>query len=195
MRNTVTRQQSHNTLISTVLGHVNAWRRDARLSRESVVQLIVEAHERVGGHTEIHFDQGPSDAFQRMKNAADRVFRWLDDQTKDTNFLPANFLPSILAAMPLEVRCACVNELLEQTGLAAHVPADADSAHLDPIDALRRVLKEGGDVEQALAGLLDGYDEAELLEAQRQIAEAEQAIKEARTMVEIKLSRLRMIAN
>lgn len=193
MRNTVTRQQSHDTLISTVLRHVNAWRRDARLSRESVVQLIVEAHERVGEATEIHFDHGPSDAFQRMKNNADRVFRWLDDQTKDGNFLPANFLPSILAAMPLEVRCACVNELLAQTDLAAHAVA-VGGEHLDPIEALRRVLKEGGDVEQALAGLLDGYDEAELLEAQRQIAEAEQAIKEARTMVEIKLSRLRMTA-
>lgn len=194
MRNTVTRQQSHDTLISTVLRHVNAWRRDARLSRESVVQLIVEAHERVGEATEIHFDAGPSDAFQRMKNNADRVFRWLDDQTKDGNFLPANFIPSILVAMPLEVRCACVNELLVDTGLAAHAVA-SDCEHMDPIDVLRRVLKEGGDVEQALAGLLDGYDEAELLEAQRQIAEAEQAIKEARTMVEIKLSRMRLIAN
>lgn len=190
MRNTVTRQQSHDTLISTVLRHVNAWRREARLSRESVVQLIVEAHERVGEATEIHFDHGPADAFQRMKNNADRVFRWLDDQTKDTNFLPANFLPSILAAMPLDVRCACVNELLAVTGLAAHVPALSDDDH-DPIDVLRRVLKEGADVQQALAGLIDGYDEDELLAAQREIAEFEQAVQQARSMVEIKLSRLR----
>lgn len=39
-----------------------------------------------------------------MKVNADRVFRWLDDGTKDTNLVPANFVPSILAALPTDLK-------------------------------------------------------------------------------------------
>ncbi len=190
MSSHVMRNASHKTLISVLLHHVNEWRTLHKMSRETVVQLIVEAHERIGARTEIHFDKGPSDTFQRMKNAADRVFRWLDDQTKDGNFLPANFLPSILAAMPSEIRVACVNELLAVTGLAVHCPATA-GAELDVVEMLRHVMKEGGEAQQALASLIDGHTIEELLVAQREIAEAEQAIQQARSHVEIALSRLR----
>lgn len=40
------RNESH-TLISTLLGVVNQWRRREGWSRETVVQHIVEAHERI----------------------------------------------------------------------------------------------------------------------------------------------------
>lgn len=40
------RSESH-TLISTLLGVVNQWRRREGWSRETVVQHIVEAHERI----------------------------------------------------------------------------------------------------------------------------------------------------
>ncbi|EJS3803374.1 hypothetical protein N1Z81_006625, partial [Pseudomonas aeruginosa] len=42
------RSESH-TLISTLLGVVNQWRRREGWSRETVVQHIVEAHERIQG--------------------------------------------------------------------------------------------------------------------------------------------------
>lgn len=42
------RNESH-TLISTLLGVVNQWRRREGWSRETVVQHIVEAHERIQG--------------------------------------------------------------------------------------------------------------------------------------------------
>ncbi|MCS9500340.1 hypothetical protein N1E27_29850, partial [Pseudomonas aeruginosa] len=91
------RTESH-TLISTLLGVVNQWRRREGWSRETVVQHIVEAHERIQGAlvTGIVFDPPTRDTTERMKVNADRVFRWLDDGTKDTNLVPANFVPSIL---------------------------------------------------------------------------------------------------
>ncbi|MBN0437935.1 hypothetical protein JTM67_36255, partial [Pseudomonas aeruginosa] len=83
------RNESH-TLISTLLGVVNQWRRREGWSRETVVQHIVEAHERIQGAlvTGIVFDPPTRDATERMKVNADRVFRWLDDGTKDTNLVP-----------------------------------------------------------------------------------------------------------
>lgn len=82
------RSESH-TLISTLLGVVNQWRRREGWSRETVVQQIVEAHERIQGAlvTGIVFDPPTRDTTERMKVNADRVFRWLDDGTKDTNLV------------------------------------------------------------------------------------------------------------
>lgn len=103
------------TLISSLLNYVNLWRKSRSWSRETVVQMIVEAHERIEGPavTDIRFEGSHPDVFMRQKTNADRVFRWLDDSTKDTNLLPANFLPSILAAMPADIRIQCVNELFQ----------------------------------------------------------------------------------
>ncbi len=95
------RDVSHKTWIAIVLDHVNAWRKANGWSRETVVQMIVEAHECTNGPvvTGIKFEPHTADTFERWKVNADRVFRWLDDSSKDTNLLPTNFIPSILAAM------------------------------------------------------------------------------------------------
>lgn len=191
------RNPSHDSLISILLAHVNGWRRASRMSREAVVELIVEAHERIGGpfRTEIAFDRGHGDEFQRMKNNADRVFRWLDDQTKDGNFMPANFIPSILAAMPSDVRCACAADLLAVAGLGVHHLAGADHHdHIDIVELLRHVLKESGEAHQAFAALIDGAELDELQQAQKEIAEAIEALQQARSAVEVRLSRMRMTA-
>lgn len=86
------------TLIALLASAVNDWRRAEGWSRETVVQVIVEHHQRVGGEqlTGLVFAPPSIDPFDRAKASADRVFRWLDDQTKDTNLMPANFLPSLL---------------------------------------------------------------------------------------------------
>lgn len=87
------RNESHKTLIGILREHVADWRRAAGLSSASAIDMIVAAHAHLGGPavTGIRFDVH-TDEFQRMKNNSDRVLRWLDDETKDTNFLPANFV-------------------------------------------------------------------------------------------------------
>lgn len=183
------RHESHKTLIGILLAHVNDWRKREAWSRETVVQAIVEAHERSNGPaiTEIHFESGHTDHFQRMKNNADRVFRWLDDQTKDNNLLPANFMPSILAAMPQDIRCACANEMLLQAGMGVHC-LEGESAEIDVVRMLQSVLKEGGEAQQAITSLLDGATREELLFAQREVSEAIEALQRARTQIEILLT-------
>lgn len=189
MRHEVMRNESHATLIGILLGHVNAWRKREGWSRETVVQCIVEAHERIGGPgaTDIRFDSCMPDQFQRMKNNADRVFRWLDDQTKDTNLLPANFLPSILAAMPADQRQHCADDVLRVCGLATRSLQEAGHQALDAVHMLQSCMKEGAEANQAMAALIDGASEQELQDAQREITEAIEALQIARTKVEIRL--------
>lgn len=185
MKTQVMRHESQ-TLISTVLGHVNAWRRAQGWSRETVVQAIVEAHEHIEAPalTGIRFEPTSTDQFTRMKANADRVFRWLDDQTKDNNLLPANFLPSILAAMPMDIRAACADDLLAGLGLGCR-RLDGGRGGFDAVSMLRSVLKENSEAQQAIASLVDGATADELHSAQREITEAIEALQIARSQVEI----------
>lgn len=185
MRNT-----SHKTMIATVLEHVNAWRKQNGWSRESVVQAIVEAHERIGGpaNTGIRFEPQTLDTFERQKVNADRVFRWLDDATKDNNLLPANFLPSILAAMPLETRLHCLDDLLRPLGIAGRPIGESDLHNLNAVALLRSMLSENSEAQQAVAELVDGASREELLNAQRQLAESAEATQRALAAVEAALT-------
>lgn len=125
------RIESHKTLIGILREHVADWRRAAGLSLLSAVDAIVLAHDTADGPavTGIRFD-AHTDAFQRAKNNSDRVMRWLDDETKDTNFLPANFVFSILAGMPDDARVHCLNDMLRRFGLCVRAIESSDEAGL-----------------------------------------------------------------
>ncbi|PHV14905.1 hypothetical protein CSQ90_21895 [Janthinobacterium sp. BJB303] len=125
------RNESHKTLIGILREHMADWRRAAGLSSASAIDMIVAAHAHAGGPavTGIRFD-AHTDEFQRMKNNSDRVLRWLDDETKDTNFLPANFVFSILAGMPDDARVHCLNDMLRRFGLCVRAIESSDEAGL-----------------------------------------------------------------
>ena len=118
------------TLIALLRDAINDWRTHETWSRETVAQMIVEAHERTGGpaRTGIVFNPRTTDSFQRMHVNADRVFRWLDDQTKTTNLMPTDFIPSILAALPEDRRLLLVDEMLSRVGLSAKYSARHEQA-------------------------------------------------------------------
>ena len=152
------RDVSHKTWIAIVLDHVNAWRKANGWSRETVVQMIVEAHDRMNGQvvTGIKFEPHTADTFERWKVNADRVFRWLDDSSKDTNLLPTNFIPSILSAMPMDVRLHCMDDLLRGVGIAAR-PIDEEAKEgIDAVGILRTMISENSDAQRAVADLVDG---------------------------------------
>lgn len=125
------RNESHKTLIGILREHVADWRRAAGLSSASAIDMIVTAHAHIGGPdvTGIRFD-AHADEFQRMKNNSDRVMRWLDDDTKDTNFLPANFVLSILAGLPDDARVHCLNDMLRRFGLCVRAIETGDEVGL-----------------------------------------------------------------
>ncbi len=149
------RNESHKTLIGYVRAHVIAWRKQQGWSRESVVQVIVEAHERIHGPAATGIDFHPStrDAFERQKVNADRVFRWFDDESKDTNHLPANFIPSILAAMPMDLRIRLLDDLLRPAGLTVTCIEQGESVDFDAMPHLRAMIKETSEAHLALVGL------------------------------------------
>lgn len=184
------RIESHGTWIACVRAAVDAWRKRNDWSMATVVQEIVDHHERSGAasRTGIRFEPRTRDPFDRMRVNSERVYRWLDEG-KDNNLLGLNFTESILAAMPDDLRLACVNTMLvRHCGLAAHV-ADGGVSALRLSEILKMVIKESGDAEAAMVSLLDGATIDELMEAQRQFAESTIAHQESLRVIEAELMR------
>ncbi|MGO4304221.1 toxin YdaT family protein [Cupriavidus sp. RAF12] len=162
-----------------------------------MAETIVEAHGSIGGPeaTGIRFDPPTTDAFERAKVNADRIFRWLDDGSKDTNLLPVNFLPSILAALPMEDRISLVNEILGPVGLVVRRLAAEGGEHLTATRHLVTISKEVAEAQSAVANLIDGATVPELQNAERELADAERAIQMAREDVAKQLNTtLRVVA-
>jgi hypothetical protein len=176
-------------LIAHVRVAVQAWRKREGRSRESIVQGIVETFEALGGPDAIglRFEPETRDPFERTKVNADRVFRWLDDDSKDNNLLPANFLPYVLAALPVDLRIRCVDELLQPAGLTVRM-ASSDPLALDAATLIKSVAKEGGEATSALAALVDGADPGELESAQQELTESIAAQQLALEQVEAALA-------
>ena len=180
------RHESHKSLIAVLRDHTSAWRKSLDWSRETMADTIVKAHEGLNGPavTGIRFEPPTGDTFARMKANADRVSRWLDDESKDSNLLPANFLPSVLAAMPHDRRRHCVDDLLRPLNLAVRTLA-TEGAETLCVGQLANVLREQAEASAALAALPDGQaTKEELVQAHRETSESIVALRQARATVE-----------
>lgn len=177
------------TWIAVIRDAVEAWRKQNGWSRETAAQMIVEAHEREGLHlvSGIVFDPHTRDTYERMKVNADRIFRWLDDATKDNNLLCANFVPSILAALPADLRMHCLDDMLRPLGIAVRHVGESEMRGLNAVGLLRSMLAENSEAQQAVAELVDGASKDELLRAQRELAESSEATQRALAAVEAAL--------
>lgn len=176
----------HQTLIGLIRAHVHAWRREQQWSNETMGQCIVDAHERLNGPalTGIVFEPKTQDTFTRQRVNGERICRWLDDDSKSNNLLPANFIPSILSALPMTQRAALVEALLHPLGLGVRVIADAQAAHFDVLGSLRLVMTETSEAQQALVDCADGATQAELDRAAKELREAGDAIGKSLEQVE-----------
>lgn len=177
------RSESHKTRLTRLMDAVCAWKERAG-SREAVAIQIVEAHRKSGLDRlpKLAFETS-GDPFTLAKNAADRIFRWLDDKTKDSNFMPANFEDSILAAMPRDILIGYLNSWLEKFGLCVRGLDGSDGNGLNATQHLIAIAKETAEAQTAVANLIDGATEAELQAADRELAEAEETIRRARADV------------
>lgn len=173
------------TLIGILRNYVEIWRKTDGMSRQSVAMLIVEAHERIGGpaDTGIEFDPPTRDAYKRVAVNTDRVYRWLDDVTKETNFLPANFVKSILAALPRNLCTRAIDDYLRDLGLATR--QIIDDHHAPSPAQLKLLIKEAAEAAAAYTDLLDRSTREELLEAQRQLTDLYSVIRAALHSVEV----------
>jgi hypothetical protein len=180
------------TAIGIIRDHIESWRRSNSWSRETTAQTIVETHERLGFDrvSSIAFDPPTRDTFERQRVNADRIFRWLDDTTKDRNLLPVNFLLSILAALPMDRRIALVDELLEPVGLGAR--EEATFIGMDPgagddktvvVMHFQDVLRTGTEAQVHMSKLLDGVDPGEPEAAKAKLSVAMAAFNRARSLM------------
>jgi len=185
------RSVSH-TLIGILSTEISDYRRVHRKSRETIGQEIVEAHERLGADiiTGIRFEPKTVDAFERSKVNADRIFRWLDDVTKDTNQLPANFLLSVLAALPEDVQRRILDRLLLPLGLAVRARALPEPAAPFTTAMVTRLMREQNESTMSATALLDGYTPQELEHTHQQVSEAIDAGRQFRAIVEAHMSEL-----
>jgi len=175
------------TVITILREAVDNWRRSNHWSRETVAQMIVEAHERIDAPliTGMVFDPPTRDHFERMRVNADRIFRWLDDVSKDRTLLPLNMLPSVLAALPLDLRVQAADRMLRQAGIASRAMTTQAQPLVDSVlILLRRDLTETAEANAALAQLVDGIEPGELENAQRQVADAIEALHATQAAIE-----------
>lgn len=187
------RNVSHKSVLGILREHLAAWRRKPvngkQLSREKAIHQIVEAHNGIRGPaiTGIEFEEKPHDPVAAQKNNADRVSRWLDDESKDTNFMPVNFLPSFLAGLPLAVRIECVNELLAPCGLSVR-PMIGSDEDFSPDAYLTDIIREGAEATQAVATLLICGKPVSLERAQKELTESIAAQQKTLVAVESQLA-------
>lgn len=177
---------THNsqTAIGIVRAHVDDWRRANRWSRETVADMIVQAHERLGGPqlTGIKFEPPTADLFERQRVNADRIYRWLDDVSKDKNHLPFNVVWSVLSALPEDRRLHLAEDLLAPVGLSCgfiggdHGDEEGDHTVVMHFQA---VVAHGADANVALSRMLDGVDPGEPELASRKLSLARATLHRA----------------
>lgn len=174
-------RKSHVSPIASLLAAVNGWRNALGWSRETSADEIVKAHLAIDGpeRTGVVFEPRTKDVFKRGHTDAARIFRWLDDDCKDTNLLSVNMLPSVLAALPEDIRLHWLNEYLRPLGHCVGNIEQTAGAAPDVSRLLVDVLKEAGEATQALAESVADPSTASFTRAAKELGDAERAIHHA----------------
>lgn len=167
------RIHSH-TLIGLLRQAVSTWRTRERLGQASVADIIVSVHERLGHDdvTGIRFEPNTRDPFERMKVNAERVFRWLDDETKDSTLLPSNFIPTILAALPSDLRMQVLDHLLAPLGLVVRAEDDDGEGELCVHAEVTRMIRQDARSQEAVLALATDTSVEAVDAAHRELREA-----------------------
>lgn len=178
------RNESHKTKLATLMHFVDQWK--VRVgSREAVALAIVETHREHGLEevTGIRFEVN-GDPFTLAKNAADRIFRWLDDKTKETNFMPANFEQSVLAAMPEDLRYAYMCELMRPLGYSPRKFIYCIGDNFDAVERVKAINKEGAEALQAVITLSANMTKEAMFVAHKELSESIGTQRAARAALE-----------
>jgi hypothetical protein len=185
------RSNPQKTEIAMLLETVDEWRKREGWSRETVCQEIVGAHERIGGPatTGIRFEPPATDTYERQKVNAERIFRWLDDKTKDRNLLPMNFLPSILAALPIDLFLKFENSRLQRHGVELRLVEVMPAPKLDVTPHVRSILKEYCEAASALVSIGPDATVDAIKHACRELQEAQDSAGAAKRDLQSEIAR------
>lgn len=154
---------------------IESWRTSSRMSREAVAIAIVEAHQALGADlaTEISFEF-EGDTFAKARKSAQKIFRWLDEGN-----LPANLIPSILEALPAELKIRCLSQMFCPVGVEVRAVDHNAPAELDVPTHLRAVMKESSEAQLALVNLAPNASTEMLLAVHKELVESAQASENA----------------
>lgn len=158
------------TQLAIINEGVRKWQKSAGLSsKEAIGDLIVQAHYEHGFDitTGITFQMTGNDEYHRMHINSQKIFRWLDGVTKETNLLNVNFVPSILVNMPADIKQETVSALLKSIDYTGQ-PASAAAKPLDPLDMLKDLVAQTASVKTSYLNLMDGIDPGEIEDALNQ---------------------------
>lgn len=164
---------------------VGAWARGERMAMAGVAVEVMARHAAMGGHATTRVDFDGRDAYARTTLAAEKIGRWLDDETKTSSLLPVNMLPVMLATLPrADARAWLDLYLLAPLGLTCANEQHPGAAVENWVGELRAVMCESAGAHDALAALADGATAAELDEARRQLTESIERQQQALCAVE-----------
>lgn len=182
------------TFIALIRNSVEEWRKSEGWSRETVCQSIVDTHikNKADQSTGLEFEPGSRDAFKRQKANADRIYRWLDDVSKDSTLLPTNFIPTVIHALPRHIRLACINEFLSRFGMHAEIGYGAVcNLSFDPLHHAVAMTKEGGEAVVAMTLISSNPTDEQLITAARELDESIATKELARRDVQCEIDRRR----
>lgn len=173
---------------------LDGWRRGLQLSQSKIVARVVEAHKAIDGErvTELLFEEERQgrDLTHCQKINMQKVYRWLgadNDDDEAPGNMPVNFLPSVLASLPMSLRVQLANEILAPCGLSVRPMVGAE-AEFSPDIYLSDIIREGAEATQAVATLLICGKSASLAAAQKELTESIAAQQKALMAVEAQIS-------
>jgi hypothetical protein len=150
---------------------LEVWKRREAKGRDGICHQLIMQFEEMGGPEQsgIVFSEH-KDVFERARVNAQKLLRWMDDETKDGGLMNPNFLPWFVAALPQDLGLWLAGELLAPASLTAGV-ADRGVAVLYPARDLAALGNEAADAISAVASLVDGIDAGEVPHARVQLLE------------------------
>lgn len=179
-----------NSVIGIIRRHIEAWRKENQWSRETVAGEVMKSHAAINGTVNSGIElESKADTFETLKINAQRIYRWLDDVTKDINLMPLNFLPTILATMPHRIRIRCVNEILLPLDLTCRPILRVAKNKVD-VTHLQELIRESSEAQQAVVELMDGATREELIKAHNELQQAIDVSTKILHMVESSISEM-----
>jgi hypothetical protein len=156
----------------------------ACVSREAFAAMVMEEHAKQGGEAATGVDFSfVGDTYTQAKKAAQKLYRWLDaDGT-----LPAGIVPSILAALPLDVRLHCLNQFLRPLGIEARSLEAVKPAPFNGLAHVQAMIKENAEAQSAVVMAASVQTPEAIKAAIKEVSESIQVDVDAKRSLEAAL--------
>lgn len=183
---------SHKTMIGALRDALTELRQRNRWSRESMADEVIRAYRDGGWDVVVGLEfqdtrPGTRDLARAMDTNADRIWRWLDDQTKSTTLLPANLIPALIHVLPADLRLRVLTEVFGDAGVVFSLPT-GPAVQCSHAELMAESAKESGEGLAAFALLAEQGDLDALRRAEVEIVEAVAAMQKSLDFVRTRLS-------